>query len=405
MAAKPILADLPLHMATVDADTPGEDVDKLLRADPDLPGVIVKDKNGSIAGVVERTAFLDKLSHRFGHALYLHRPIRTLMVHLEPRPTIVAAGVTIDEAAHIVLSRPPSERELPLVVTLPDGQQALVHAEAVLHAMCRLLEATLADLKRREDDLVEARKLAALGDIVAGIAHEINTPIGNGITCASHLAETAADVSAKLDAGSLKRSELVGFLDTVGEEAKLVQGNLMRAADLIRSFKQVAADERSEARRGFLLKAYLQDIVFNLRPRLRHTPHQITIDCPPDLALDSYPGAVSQIVINLIINALEHAFTTGAPGHILISARALDGDIEIRLSDDGKGIPPEDVPRIFERFFTRSGHAGGTGLGLFIVETLVRGKLEGQIRCESHVGEGTTFIIIIPRAVVAGPVS
>jgi len=405
MPAKPTLADLPLHTATVDADAAGEVVDRLLRADPDLPGVIVQDREGKTVGVSGRAAFLDQLSQRFGHALYLQRPVRKLMVHLEPRPTIVAAGIGIDEAAHLVLDRPPAERDLPLVVVMPAGRQVLVHAEAVLHAMCRLLEATLADLTRTQEHLVEARKLAALGDVVAGIAHEINTPVGNGVTCASHLAEAAAAVTAKLEAGTLKKSELTGFLEMTGEETKLISGNLTRAADLIRSFKQVAADERSEARRRFPLKAYLQDIVFNLRPMTKRTPHQITIECPAELELDSYPGAISQIVTNLIVNALDHAFTADRPGHIVIDARPLDGDIEIRLSDDGKGIAPEDLPRIFERFFTARGHAGGTGLGLFIVETLVRGKLQGEIACESRAGEGTAFTMRIPRAVAAAPLS
>lgn len=404
MNNKPTLADLPLHSASVGADASGEEVDRLLRADPDLPGVIVTDGDGGVVGVVERTAFLDQLSRRFGNALYLHRPIEALMVHLEPRPTVVAAGIGIDEAAHLVLDRPAAERNVPLVVELPDGGRALVHAEAVLQAMCRLLEDTLTDLKRTQEHLVEARKLAALGDVVAGIAHEINTPVGNGVTCASHIVEMAADVAARLDAGALKKSELTRFLATAREEGQLIFGNLSRAAELIRSFRQVSADEKSEARRRFPLKAYLQDIVFNLRPRLKRTPHIVSVECPAELELDSYPGAVSQVVTNLVVNALDHAFTADKPGHIAIAARALDGEVEIRLSDDGKGIEPEHLPRIFERFFTTSRLTGGTGLGLFIVETLVRGKLQGDITCDSRVGEGTVFTIHIPRAVVAGGV-
>jgi signal transduction histidine kinase len=403
--SNPTVAQLPLHTAIVDADAPGEAVDGLLRADSELPGVIVRDADGAIAGVVGRAAFLDRLSERFGHELYLHRPIHTLMAHLECRPTVVGADDGIDVAAHRALTRPAAERELPLVVTFADGRLALVHVEAVLQAMCGLLEATLTDLKRTQEHLIEARKLAALGDVVAGIAHEINTPVGNGVTCASHLAEEATATAARLDAGTLKKSELTRFLAAAAEEAKLIVGNLSRAAELIRSFRQVAADERSEARRCFRLKAYLQDIVFNLRPKLRQTPHQISIDCPPDLEIDGYPGALSQVVNNLIINALDHAFTAEKPGHIGIAARALDGDVEIRLSDDGKGIAAEHLPRIFERFFTTSRQLGGTGLGLFIVDTLVRGKMQGEIRCESRLGEGTTFIIRIPRAVVARAVS
>jgi signal transduction histidine kinase len=396
------VANLPLYTAVVSEDTSGEEVDRLLRNDPALPGVIVQNDSGAILGVISRTAFLDQLSRRFGNDLYLHRPIRQLMAHLEGEPLRIAAGVPLQEAAHLVLARPPAERDLPLLVTLPDGGLALIEAEAVLQAMCHLLETTIAELSRTQEQLVEARKLSALADVVAGIAHEINTPVGNGVTAASHLADTAQQVAAKLEAGALKKSELKRFLATVREDAQLIANNLSRAAELIRSFKQVAADERSEARRCFSLRGYLQDIIFNLRPRLKRTPHEISIDCPVDLELDSYPGALSQVILNLIINALDHAFTAEKGGHITVSARPLDGEVEIAVSDDGKGIPPEDLPHIFERFFSTSRHTGGTGLGLFIVQSLVVGKLKGTVTCESHVGEGTIFTIRIPRTVGNG---
>lgn len=405
MPATPTLAELPLHSASVSPDTPGAAVDQIFRDNPELPGVIIADHQNHVVGVVERAAFLAQLSRRFGKSLYLKRPISTLLGRVDGSPTVIDANTPLAEAAHLVLSRPAERRLLPLVVTFADGRKALVHPDTVLRAMCRLLEATVAELQRTQEHLVEARKLAALGDVVAGIAHEINTPIGNALTCASHIAVSATEIAARLDSGALKKSELTRFLAAAREDAELISANLTVAADLIRGFKQVAVDERSEARRCFALKVYLQDIVANLRPRLKHTPHTVVINCPPDLEIDSYPGAVSQVVTNLILNALDHAFDGDRPGHVFIDVRALDGDVEIKVRDDGRGIKPEDLPHIFERFFTTKGHLGGTGLGLFIVESLVRGKLNGDISCESTLGVGTTFTIRMPRVVTCAPAS
>ena len=413
------VGDLPVHEAEVAADAPGEAVDTLLRQNPDLPGVIVAE-DGGIAGVASRTAFLEQLSRRFGHELYLHRPVRSLLPHLPSQALIIAAEAGVEDAGRQALVRSAVERETPLIVSYPDGRRALLDVNVLLLAMCRTLSArnlenerlrreaerqsserktALDELRRTQDHLVQNRQLAELGKAVAGVAHEINTPVGISVTAASHLEEKTREVRAALEAGRLKKSEMIEYLATQAEAGELIVANLRRASDLLRGFKQMAADETSEVRRRFHLRGYLNDVLLSLRPILKKTPHTVTIDCPEEMELDSYPGAIAQVITNLVVNSLSHAFSPDRPGRITISAVPFDGWVEIRHADDGKGIAPDHLPRIFERFFTTRGSAGGTGLGLYIVRTLVGGRLGGDIACESRPGEGTTFIIRLPSRV------
>ncbi len=413
------VGELPVHEAEVAADAPGEAVDTLLRRNPDLPGVIVAE-SGEIIGVAPRMAFLEQLSRRFGQDLYLHRPVRSLLPHLPCQALIVAAEVGVEDAELQALVRSAVDRETPLIVRYPDGRRALLDVHVLLLAMCRTLSArnaenerlrreaerqaserqkALDDLQKTQDHLVQNRQLAELGKAVAGVAHEINTPVGISVTAASHLDEKTREVRAALEAGRLKKSELIESLAALQEAGELIVANLRRASDLLRGFKQMAADETSEVRRRFHLRGYLNDVLLSLRPILKKTPHTVTIDCPEEVELDSYPGAIAQVITNLVINSLSHAFSPDRPGHIGISVVPFDGRVEIRHADDGKGIAPDDLPRIFERFFTTRGSAGGTGLGLYIVRTLVGGRLGGDIACESRPGEGTTFIIRLPSRV------
>ena len=248
-----------------------------------------------------------------------------------------------------------------------------------------------------QNTLVETEKLASLGSLVAGVAHEINTPVGITLTAASHLARITGQVGQQFQSGQIKKSELERYLDDARESTALILSNTERAANLIQSFKQVAVDQTSEARRQFDVAHYIGEIITSLRPKLRHSKVVIDVDCPPELQMDSYPGALSQVLTNLLMNALLHAYDDGAEGCIQIRVDAqAEQKIRLSVTDDGKGIPPENLKRIFEPFFTTRRGDGGSGLGLHIVFNIVFKRLGGTIRVDSTVGEGTSFILVLP---------
>jgi len=264
------------------------------------------------------------------------------------------------------------------------------------------LNHTLQSLRQAQKQLVESEKLASLGQLVAGVAHEINTPVGVAVTAASTLAEDTARLAELYRSGAMKRSDLDKYVDNAGTIAKLLLSNMERASTLIQSFKEVAIDQASQERRSFLLKAYLEEILLNLTPILRKTDHQVTIECDERLEVDSYPGALSQIVTNFVMNALLHAFQDGRVGHMRITVAQPDPDtVSLRFADDGRGIPPEHLPKIFDPFFTTMRGRGGSGLGLNIIHNLVTGSLQGHITVESEVGVGTAFTVRFPRTVAA----
>lgn len=255
------------------------------------------------------------------------------------------------------------------------------------------LSQALDNLKATQKQLVESEKMAALGELVAGIAHEINTPIGVGVTAASTLAETTSDFWQMYQTGKMKRSQLEQFLDTALQSSHLILNNLNRAAQLIQSFKQVAVDQSSENRRTFNLKEYLEEILISLKPKLKRTQHRVEIQGDETLILDSYPGVFSQIVTNLVINSLIHGYSPDESGVIRLEVRREGEQIILSYSDDGHGIPPEHLGKIFEPFFTTKRSQGGSGLGLHLVYNLVHQKLKGSIDCDSKLGVGTTFTI------------
>lgn len=259
-------------------------------------------------------------------------------------------------------------------------------------------------LKEAQTSLVQSEKMASLGSLVAGIAHEINTPIGIIMTGASVLDEETKAFTTELDSGALKKSTVTRYAETARQSSRLIMGNAERAATLIQSFKRVAVDQTSEARRNFNLKGYLDEVVLSLRPILKTSMVQVIIDCPDEIQMDTYPGALSQILTNLVTNVLVHAFTEDNRGQISISARPEEEWVTLDFHDNGQGIAPEHIRRIFDPFFTTRRGDGGSGLGLHIVYNLVTQTLGGTIAVESTQGEGTSFIIKLPLvAPIAGP--
>jgi signal transduction histidine kinase len=258
------------------------------------------------------------------------------------------------------------------------------------------LEDTIAQLKTMQKQLVESEKMAALGKLVAGIAHEINTPLGIGVTAASHLGEKVRGFKTQYDTGTASHQDLEHFLNIVEESTRMIEGNLTRAAQLIRSFKQVAVDQSDESPRTFNFAEYMADILLSLKPRLKKTTHRVDLSCPSDLSIFSYPGALARIMTNLIINALVHGFENKENGTITIQIVRAESNILIECSDDGRGMTREVVENVFEPFFTTRRGRGGSGLGMHMVFNLVTQTLGGTIRCESEPGAGTRFMIQFP---------
>ncbi|ALJ36804.1 PAS domain S-box protein [Azospirillum brasilense] len=274
-----------------------------------------------------------------------------------------------------------------------------VEAEAALRRSRDAAEQALRELKETQASLIQAEKMASLGQLVAGVAHEVNTPIGITITGASQLALQFEELTRQLAAGAIKKSEFQRFLADGGEMARLILSNSTRAADLVQSFKMVAVDQSSDERRRFELRTYIGELLRSLRPVYKDVAGlDIGVDSPDELELDGYPGALSQILTNLVLNALTHAFTPHHPGRLTIAARLLPQDqVELTVADNGLGIPSDILPKIFDPFFTTRRGNGGSGLGLHIVYNLVTGTLRGTITAHSIPGEGTRFTLRFPR--------
>jgi signal transduction histidine kinase len=245
--------------------------------------------------------------------------------------------------------------------------------------------------------LIETERLAALGRLVAGVAHELNSPVGISLTVASTLAQRCKKFTGQIATGALRRSALADFTDGCQDAASQLVANLQRAGELIQSFKQVAVDRSGAERRSFELRLATEQIVASVRPGLRKSRTSLALDIPFDIALDSYPGAYGQVLTNLIFNAVTHGFADGANGNMLIKAHRLGTDqVELIFSDDGCGIP-EDVQRhVFDPFFTTRRAGGNTGLGLYIVHNLVTEQLGGRITLDSEPGKGTTISMTLP---------
>ena len=258
------------------------------------------------------------------------------------------------------------------------------------------LHRMIEQLRRTQHHLVEAEKHGALSRLVAGVAHEINTPLGIAVTAASHLAQSGRELEQKFASGELRRSEVERYFRDGRESLDILNANIERAANLVRSFKQVSVDQSSEARRQFDFAAYLQDILLSLRPRLKRLPHQVDIDCPEGLNVDSYPGAWSQVVTNLIMNSLIHGLSADTPGRISLRVVTRGERIELDYRDDGRGIAAEHLPNIFDPFFTTNRSGGGSGLGLAVVYNLVTRTLGGSIDVQSSPGKGVLFRIVAP---------
>ncbi len=252
-------------------------------------------------------------------------------------------------------------------------------------------------LQDAQTQLVSQEKLAALGSLMAGVAHELNTPIGNSLLIASTMQEKTAQIEAQMNGPGLRRSELAAYVADAQKASALVMRGLTSAADLVNSFKQVAVDRTTEQRRNFNLQQVCHEIIATMMNRIRHASHNIVLNVGDSIAMDSYPGPFGQVITNFINNALLHAFAPGSTGTMVLSASMpVEGRVLVEFRDDGGGIPGEHLGRIFDPFFTTKLGQGGSGLGLSISYNIVTSLLGGQIAVVSSAHDGTCFTLDLP---------
>ncbi|MDC8829752.1 sensor histidine kinase [Alteromonas gilva] len=259
------------------------------------------------------------------------------------------------------------------------------------------LISTLEKLHQFQHQIVENEKMASLGDMVAGVAHEVNTPIGLGITASTMMLDRLAVIDQQFKDKTLKASSMQKFISESRENLNIIYRNLDRAAQLISSFKQVAVDQSSEEPRDINVQQLIDETLMSLQPRLKKVNHVINIDCAPTLNVTCKAGPLNQILINLVMNSLIHAFENIEVGHIDITVRLTDEQkLKIIYSDDGSGIPNNIKNRIFDPFVTTKRGQGGSGLGMHLVFNLVTQALNGNITLKSEKGNGVEFTVIIP---------
>ena len=317
-----------------------------------------------------------------------------LASQLESAPPEIRDGVTA-----LVDAYRKSTREQRRLVRVSDRLQEQVSAvNQELQRKKEEAEQALSSLKDAQESLLQAEKLASLGALVAGVSHEINTPVGIALSSASLLAESTAEIKAIFEAGAIRKSNFQEYIGTATEAAGLILSNCNRAAELINSFKQVAVDQTSAERRRFRLENYLREILRSLTPKLRQAGVGVSVNCPIDLEIDSFPGALSQVLTNFVMNSVIHGFDDGRRGHIAITVTQPSPDqVELIYQDDGKGMSEAVRQRIFDPFFTTKRGSGGNGLGMHIVFNIVTGTLRGQITVESEDGGGSKFTLTFPR--------
>ena len=259
------------------------------------------------------------------------------------------------------------------------------------------LEQTISNLIQTQKMLVEAEKMASLGGLVAGVAHELNTPVGNGLMGITHFLQISKKLEKDYANEIMTQSDFEEFIKITTDLAQQININLKKTALLVKNFKQVSVDQTSEQKREFNLKLYLEEIIYSLNYLIKQTRLKVTIQCDEEIELNSYPGAYSQILTNLITNSIRHAFEKQEEGLISINVQINPNNhLEITYKDNGKGISEENLSKIFDPFFTTNREDGGTGLGLNIVYNIVMSTLKGTIECNSIENEGVTFIIILP---------
>ena len=278
------------------------------------------------------------------------------------------------------------------------ADRSILLARDTLAEQNAALSEALTALRTAQSELVRQEKLASLGRLVAGVAHEINTPLGICVTATSHLVQELKLTREDLAEGRLDEGGLEEFFGIVDQSLRIMTTNTQRAAALVRSFKRVAVDQSSDAIRDFNLRNYLDEVLLSLQPKLKGKQVKVEIVCPADIELESFPGAVSQIITNLVVNSLVHGFEEDAGGRITITARLEADQVYLDYRDDGAGMDADTLRQLFDPFFTTKRGQGGSGLGAHILYNLVTGPLGGVVQADSTPGEGLHYHLRFPRS-------
>ena len=271
------------------------------------------------------------------------------------------------------------------------------YIEAELRKRNQELASSMDSLNQAQEQLVESERMASLGGLVAGIAHDVNTPLGVSVTAASFLQERLNNLKTDFEDKSLTSKNMASFIDEAEQTALLLLSNLERASDLIASFKQVAVDQTSETEREFVLGDYINEIIQSLKPSFKHTEHQINVSCPDNLVVTCAPGAIAQIVTNMVVNSITHGFEGKAAGSVTLDVKEDGNNVVIHYQDDGKGLSEEELSKLFDAFFTTKRGEGGSGLGTHIMYNLVTQSLHGHIEADSTLGNGLQYTIRFPK--------
>ena len=271
------------------------------------------------------------------------------------------------------------------------------YIEAELRKRNQELASSMDTLNQAQEQLVESERMASLGGLVAGIAHDVNTPLGVSVTAASFLQERLNNLKTDFEDKSLTSKNMASFIDEAEQTALLLLSNLERASDLIASFKQVAVDQTSETEREFELGEYINEIIQSLKPSFKHTDHQINLTCPDNLVVTCAPGAIAQIVTNMVVNSITHGFESKNAGKITLDVKEEGDNVVIYYKDDGRGLSEEELSQLFDAFFTTKRGQGGSGLGTHIMYNLVTQSLQGHIEADSTLGNGLQYTIRFPK--------
>ena len=278
---------------------------------------------------------------------------------------------------------------------LQDQRDYVLGQKDELEEQKEQLDQTLHVLQSTQKKLVDSEKMAALGSLVAGVAHEVNTPVGIGIAASSSMVTKTELLEESFTSKKMTMSELQNYLETTKQACDLIFSNLNRTAELVKSFKQVSIDNMTEQKRTFNFLEYLNDIVRSLGPKIKVRPVKMILDCPDNIVINSYPGSYYQIITNFINNSLMHAFDENEKGEMKVSVSIEKENLKIVYTDNGKGIPQENLKKVFDPFFTTNMQVG-TGLGMNITYNIITQHLGGEVSLESTVGEGVKFTVTVP---------
>jgi signal transduction histidine kinase len=270
------------------------------------------------------------------------------------------------------------------------------HLEDLVQERTQELQSSIENLMETQNQLVESEKMASLGRLVAGVAHELNTPIGIGVTGASFLQERVLQLKQSFEQGDIRRKDLSDFIECASKSSDIILSNLDRAAEQIANFKLVAVDQASERKRNINLISYIKKVINSLSPAINEAHHTVKITGDENIELLTVPGDISQVITNLIMNSIFHAYKDDERGNMLITVKQINNRVLLTYADDGRGMEKAISQMIFEPFFTTERGSGGSGLGMYIVYNLVNQSFSGKITCLSEPGQGTQFMMDFP---------